>query len=56
MVPLLEDYISRTRLILMQDNAGAHAAKDTLVEMRVQGLIPIYWPANSPDLNPIETV
>ena len=40
----------------MQDNAGAHAAKDTLVEMRVQGLIPIYWPANSPDLNPIETV
>jgi len=55
-VPLLADYINRTRLILMQDNAGAHAAKDTLIEMQVQGVIPMYWPANSPDLNPIETV
>jgi ketohexokinase/beta-glucosidase len=55
-VPILAQYIDRTRLILMQDNAAGHAAKATLQHMREHNLIPIYWPANSPDLNPIETL
>jgi transposase len=55
-VPLMADYVSRGGLLLMQDNAGGHAAKDTLAYMRNMGLVPIFWPALSPDLNPIETL
>jgi transposase len=55
-VPILEDYIKRTGLVLMQDNATGHAAKDTLAYIANKGLHPIFWPANSPDLNPIETL
>jgi transposase len=40
----------------MQDNASGHAAKATLEEMEKWGLKPIFWPANSPNLNPIKTV
>lgn len=40
----------------MQDNAPGHVAKATLAEMERWGLRPILWPANSPDLNPIETL
>lgn len=55
-VPVLADYCERTGLVLMQDNASGHAAKDTLAYLASLGLQPIYWPANSPDLNPIEDV
>jgi hypothetical protein len=55
-VPVLTPYIDRTRLLLMQDNASSHASRDTLAELQRRGLFPIFWPANSPDLNPIETV
>jgi transposase len=40
----------------MQDNARGHSAKDTIVYMANKGLYPIFWPANSPDLNPIEDI
>ena len=40
----------------MQDNAKPHSAKATLEYMNQRGLIPIFWPSNSPDLNPIETL
>jgi hypothetical protein len=40
----------------VQDNASGHAVKDTLVYLASFGLRPIYWPANSPDLNPIEDI
>lgn len=55
-VSLLEGYIGQTGLTPMQDNAKPHAAKATLEDMNRRGLIPIFWPANSPDLNPIETL
>jgi len=44
------------RLIFIQDNARGYASKEALEYIRQVGLIPIFWPANSPDLNPIETV
>lgn len=53
-VPVLEDYIGRTGLVFMQDNAPGHAAKDTMAYMAQKSIYPIFWPANSPDLNPIE--
>ena len=40
----------------MQDSAPGHAAGYTLTELEERGIVPIYWPAFSPDLNPIELV
>jgi hypothetical protein len=55
-MPIIVDYISRGGLIFIQDNTGGHAARDTLVFMREYGLIPIFWPAFLPNLNPIKTL
>lgn len=40
----------------MQDGAPGHSATSTLQELQERGIRPIFWPAFSPDLNPIETV
>lgn len=55
-VPIVHQYCDRWKLVLMQDNASGHAARATIEELRSQGVYPIFWPANSPDLNPIETL
>ena len=55
-VPLIADYINSRGLLVIQDNAGGHAARDTLAFIREKGLVPIFQPALSPDLNPIETL
>jgi transposase len=43
-------------LILMEDDAPAHSAKETQDDLNERGIYPIFWPVFSPDLNPIETV
>ena len=43
-------------LVLMQDGAPGHAAADTQQDLRERGIILIFWPLFSPDLNPIERV
>jgi transposase len=43
-------------LQFMQDGAPAHAAAYTVNELQQRGVIPIWWPAFSPNLNPIEIV
>ena len=48
--------IINLHLVLMQDNAPGHAAQSTRQELRDRGVRIIFWPAYSPDLNPIETV
>jgi transposase len=40
----------------MQDNASAHAAHDTLKDLKERVVTVIDWPPFSPDLNPIEHV
>jgi transposase len=40
----------------MQDGAPGHSAAYTLEELEERGICPIFWPAFSPDLNPIEAV
>jgi transposase len=40
----------------MQDGAPGHAAAETREELHEGDIHPIFWPAYSPDLNPIETV
>ncbi|VDB88165.1 Bgt-50604 [Blumeria graminis f. sp. tritici] len=46
----------RPWLIVMQDNARAHTAANTMEDMSQMFIQPIFWPANSPDLNLIEAV
>ena len=43
-------------LQLMQDNASAHKATYTREILRKLGVSLIFWPAFSPDLNPIESL
>lgn len=42
--------------VLQQDNAPCHAAKATKAFFAANGLEVMDWPANSPDLNPIENI
>jgi hypothetical protein len=40
----------------MQDGAPGHAAAETQGDLHKRGIYPIFWPAFSPDFNPIDTV
>jgi transposase len=56
-VPIIHGWLRlRPDLRLMQDNAKGHTANSTMQELLERGIIPIRWPAFSPDLNPIEAV
>ena len=56
-VPLIYGWIRLyPYLQFMQDGAPGHAAGVTKDELRERGIITIYWPPYSPDLNPIETI
>ena len=55
-VPLVQGWLRiRPRLKFMQDNAPGYAAK-AITDLLKRGIIPIFWPAFSPDLNLIEKV
>lgn len=43
-------------LQFQQDNAKGHSATFTQQVLRIIGITPLFWPTNSPDLNPIETI
>ncbi|VDB94458.1 Bgt-50292 [Blumeria graminis f. sp. tritici] len=46
----------RPWLSVMQDNAPAHTATITMEDMSQRLFQLIFWPANSPDLNPTEAI
>ncbi|VDB88364.1 Bgt-50539 [Blumeria graminis f. sp. tritici] len=46
----------RPWLSVMQDNAPAHTAAMMMEDMSQRLIQPIFWPAKSPDLDPIEAV
>jgi hypothetical protein len=56
-VPLIQEIIQEyPELSFQQDNAKGHASKYTLSVLEAIGIKPIFWPANSPDSNLIETI
>jgi transposase len=61
-VPVVDGWMRLTsignasNLVLVQDNARPHAAKETLADLAERCVAVMPWPANSPDLNPIENV
>jgi hypothetical protein len=54
-LPLIAAHVGQV-MAWMQDNASTHMSDDALREMAKLGIEPISWPANSPDLNPMETL
>ena len=56
-VPLVDGWLRlNPHLQFMQDGAPGHSAAYTREELSERGIQPIFWPAYSPDLNPIEAV
>lgn len=56
-VPLIAGWMEENPgYSFMQDNAPGHSARYTQDELIRLGVQLIFWPANSPDLNPIETI
>ena len=60
-MPIVHSYIELQKregvcLQFIQDGASGHSAEYTKEELLERGIIPIFWPAFSPDLNPIEHV
>ncbi|KAF1936528.1 hypothetical protein EJ02DRAFT_358894 [Clathrospora elynae] len=51
-----DDNVNSIVLKFMHDNAPGQAAAYTVEELAERGIHPIFWPAFSPDLNPIEAV
>ena len=57
LLPLVIPHIRANRgMILAQDNAPCHSARTTQQLLRVNTVRLLYWPAKSPNLNPIEHV
>jgi ketohexokinase/beta-glucosidase len=56
-VPLVHGWITMNPgLQFMQDNAPGHVAVNTTQDFRERGIIMVFWPAYSPDLNRIKTL
>jgi hypothetical protein len=56
-IPVIQDILSQySDLSFQQDNAKGHSAAFTKEVLKTIRITPIFWPANWPDLNPIETI
>ncbi len=56
MLPSPDQLFKDAELIFQQDLAPAHTAKSTKSWLNDHGVGVLDWPANSPDLNPIENL
>ncbi len=54
MLPSADQVLKYADLIFQQDLAPAHTAKSTKSWLNDHGVGVVDWPANSPDLNPID--
>lgn len=56
-IPLVQEILQQySDLSFQQDNAKGHASKYAKSVLEANGITPMFRPANSPDLNPIETI
>ncbi|PQE34086.1 transposable element tc1 protein [Rutstroemia sp. NJR-2017a WRK4] len=56
-IPLVDEILQQyPELVFQQDNAPGHSSAFTCSVLERAQIKVIYWPANSPDLNPIETI
>ncbi len=56
MLPYADQHFKDADFIFQQDLAPAHTAKSTKSWLNEHGVGELDWPANSPDLNPIENL
>ncbi len=56
MLPSADQLFKDADFIFQQDLAPAHTAKSTKSWLNDHGVGVLDWPANSPDLNPIENI
>ncbi len=56
MLPAADQLYGDADFIFQQDLAPAHSAKATSTWFKDHGIPDLNWPANSPDLNPIENL
>ncbi len=56
MLPSADQLLKDADFIFQQDLAPAHTAKSTKIWLNYHGVGMLDWPANSPDLNPIENL
>jgi hypothetical protein len=56
LIPYAEAWFGQCHWTLLQDNAPCHNSRATKEYLRQSGIDVMVWPANSPDLNPIENL
>ena len=54
--PVVQGYALNRGLTYMQDSASGQSEKPTIEALTRMGIKPTFWPAESPDLNPIESL